>query len=173
MLGSKHVSLKVSILTFGIVFIIFVASLTVFLLIIKIQPFKKHKTDQVKERFDSDEALLTSTVGLKSSYLTTKYQEDKTMTTSMKRPLSKEFSECQEYIFFKGDGFCDDDVNTPECNFDGGDCCGENIAIGLCGICLCHTNETYLSSNDLWIIFNFFQIEVFLCFQPMDACMNS
>ena len=53
------------------------------------------------EEFDGDETLLTSTVGLKPSYLTTKYQEAKTMTTSKKRPLSKEFSECQEYIFFK------------------------------------------------------------------------
>ena len=55
------------------------------------------------EEFDSDETLLTSTVGLNPSYLTVtnKYQEAKTMTTSKKRPLSKEFSECQEYIFFK------------------------------------------------------------------------
>merc|ERR1711971_494388 len=25
-----------------------------------------------------------------------------------------------------GEGTCDDDVNIPECNYDGGDCCGPN-----------------------------------------------
>ena len=26
-----------------------------------------------------------------------------------------------------GEGRCDDDVNIPECNYDGGDCCGPNV----------------------------------------------
>ena len=26
-----------------------------------------------------------------------------------------------------GEGQCDDEVNTPECNYDGGDCCGPNV----------------------------------------------
>ena len=28
-----------------------------------------------------------------------------------------------------GDGFCDDELNTEECNFDGGDCCGHCVAV--------------------------------------------
>lgn len=38
---------------------------------------------------------------------------------------------------FVGDGFCDDSNNNPDCNFDGGDCCGENVATDFCSICEC------------------------------------
>jgi hypothetical protein len=31
-----------------------------------------------------------------------------------------------------GDGICDDDANTFDCNFDGGDCCGPNVNTGAC-----------------------------------------
>ena len=34
-----------------------------------------------------------------------------------------------------GDGYCDDVVNTPECNYDNGDCCGGNTQ--LCSACIC------------------------------------
>ena len=37
-----------------------------------------------------------------------------------------------------GDGFCDDEYNHIDCNFDGGDCCGSNVDASLCYICLCH-----------------------------------
>ena len=30
-----------------------------------------------------------------------------------------------------GNGFCDKDLNTPECNFDGGDCCGQCEVISV------------------------------------------
>ena len=31
---------------------------------------------------------------------------------------------CDEDIsWFVGDGFCDDETNNEDCNFDGGDCC--------------------------------------------------
>ena len=31
---------------------------------------------------------------------------------------------CDEDVsWFVGDGFCDDETNNEDCNFDGGDCC--------------------------------------------------
>ena len=32
----------------------------------------------------------------------------------------------------KGDGNCDSENNNESCDFDGGDCCGYNVPIGLC-----------------------------------------
>ena len=37
-----------------------------------------------------------------------------------------------------GDGYCDDFTNTPDCNFDGGDCCGTNVNVEFCTDCTCH-----------------------------------
>ena len=39
-----------------------------------------------------------------------------------------------------GDGWCDDGVNTPECNYDNGDCCGGEHT--YCVECECK-NPTY------------------------------
>ena len=36
-----------------------------------------------------------------------------------------------------GDGFCNDETNNPECNFDGGDCCGPCIVKDQCSECTC------------------------------------
>ena len=32
----------------------------------------------------------------------------------------------------KGDGNCDSENNNESCDFDGGDCCGYDVPIGLC-----------------------------------------
>jgi hypothetical protein len=40
------------------------------------------------------------------------------------------------------DGQCDDATNTPECHFDGGDCCGVNVHYGECTKCQCLTSVT-------------------------------
>ena len=39
-----------------------------------------------------------------------------------------------------GNGKCDDEVNIPECNYDGGDCCMEPYVQGFCTICVCYEN---------------------------------
>ena len=39
-----------------------------------------------------------------------------------------------------GDGNCDDLMNVAECNYDGGDCCGNNVTYGNCSACICHYN---------------------------------
>ena len=42
---------------------------------------------------------------------------------------------CQE---LKGDGFCDDEINNEFCNYDGGDCCDQNLDRSMCTDCFCH-----------------------------------
>ena len=41
-----------------------------------------------------------------------------------------------------GDGYCDDVTNNMECNYDGGDCCGDNINTQFCTECQCIGNGT-------------------------------
>ena len=36
-----------------------------------------------------------------------------------------------------GDGYCDDDTNNMECNFDGGDCCESYTDTQFCKRCQC------------------------------------
>jgi hypothetical protein len=36
-----------------------------------------------------------------------------------------------------GNGLCEDETNTLECNFDDGDCCGSNITTSHCTECQC------------------------------------
>ena len=43
--------------------------------------------------------------------------------------------------FFAGDGFCDDDVNIPSCNYDNGDCCNDPVISGDCQECYCYETE--------------------------------
>lgn len=42
---------------------------------------------------------------------------------------------------WKGDGICDDQNNHGGCNFDGGDCCGDNVDTDLCTQCQCLEEE--------------------------------
>ena len=46
------------------------------------------------------------------------------------------------------DGFCNDETNTVECDFDGGDCCGACIVTKFCSECVClgNSNSTLLSN---------------------------
>ena len=43
-----------------------------------------------------------------------------------------------------GDGFCNDETNIVECNYDGGDCC-VNVNTDLCSNCLCSSNGVITS----------------------------
>ena len=38
---------------------------------------------------------------------------------------------------YKGDGACDDNNNNCGCEWDGGDCCGENVDTTYCSVCEC------------------------------------
>ena len=48
-----------------------------------------------------------------------------------------------------GDSVCDDIFNTPDCEFDGGDCCITTAVIisPSCWNCVCHNETTYTSST--------------------------
>ena len=50
---------------------------------------------------------------------------------------------CQPESFIS-DGFCDDSLNFPICEFDGGDCCSSTSDYAFCSVCLCvsHANFT-------------------------------
>ena len=41
-----------------------------------------------------------------------------------------------------GDGFCNDETNNADCNYDGGDCCGYDVNTARCSDCKCYHNET-------------------------------
>ena len=43
---------------------------------------------------------------------------------------------------FIGNGFCDDKLNKVECNFDAGDCCGDDVKTEFCDECQCLYNGT-------------------------------
>ena len=36
-----------------------------------------------------------------------------------------------------GDGLCNDETNNPDCNYDGGDCCGSCVVTEQCSECQC------------------------------------
>ena len=38
---------------------------------------------------------------------------------------------------YKGDNFCDDENNNAGCEWDGGDCCGDNVNTQYCSVCEC------------------------------------
>ena len=38
---------------------------------------------------------------------------------------------------WKGDKFCDDENNNCGCEWDGGDCCGDDVKTKYCKECLC------------------------------------
>ena len=46
-------------------------------------------------------------------------------------------SSCGNFTEWALDFHCDDVTNTPECNFDGGACCGENVDKDFCIDCEC------------------------------------
>ena len=37
-------------------------------------------------------------------------------------------------------GMCNDETNNDECNFDGGDCCGDCINTEHCSECVCYAD---------------------------------
>ena len=46
--------------------------------------------------------------------------------------------QCDFYDDYIGDGFCDDATNNEVCEWDGGDCCGDNVNNLFCNVCRCN-----------------------------------
>ena len=44
------------------------------------------------------------------------------------------------------DGYCNDETNNRECQYDGGDCCSPNINTEFCSECICYMKETCKAS---------------------------
>ena len=51
---------------------------------------------------------------------------------------------CSNYSMV-GDGICNDFTNIAECHYDGGDCCGYNLTSEHCTDCTCFHQETCLA----------------------------
>lgn len=52
------------------------------------------------------------------------------------------------YALLLGDGYCDDEANVPECDFDGGDCCAEETNNDYCQVCQCFDDENGTNTTD-------------------------
>ena len=46
-----------------------------------------------------------------------------------------------------GDGYCDDMNNIEICNYDGGDCCGDNVNTQYCFRCQCHSGGNLMARS--------------------------
>ena len=62
---------------------------------------------------------------------TTTTQPPTTTTTTTTQPLGCGFP------YWKGDNWCDDENNNEGCDWDGGDCCGDQVKTYYCTACLC------------------------------------
>ena len=47
------------------------------------------------------------------------------------------YSDCTANATVIGDGFCNDETNNADCNYDGGDCCGSCVVTDHCSQCGC------------------------------------
>ena len=43
------------------------------------------------------------------------------------------------------DGECNVETNNAECYYDGGDCCGSDVAIDHCTECACHGKGIFIN----------------------------
>merc|ERR1712004_410973 len=59
-----------------------------------------------------------------------------TTTTTTTTTVTNGSSGC-EFPQWEGDGWCDDGNNNPDCTFDGGDCCGDDVDTTYCQECEC------------------------------------
>ena len=61
-----------------------------------------------------------------------------------------------------GNGYCNDEANNENCNFDGGDCCGPCINTKYCIECECLLTN---ASKQIWILTNISdQLLIFISF---------
>ena len=59
------------------------------------------------------------------------------------------FAECFEFQWV-GDDKCEDFLNNPVCEFDGGDCCSPTSDKTYCYDCLCLDETTYTTGLPYW-----------------------
>ena len=52
-----------------------------------------------------------------------------------------------KYPELVGDGYCNDETNKRQCDFDGGDCCYSNVSTAFCSDCKCLTGDKGVEIN--------------------------
>ena len=66
------------------------------------------------------------------------------------------FLECKGTVSRIGNGYCDDENNNMECDYDGDDCCGELVNTEHCTFCECHLNHgMYTKKQNKISLFHF------------------
>ena len=73
-----------------------------------------------------------------------------------------------------GNGFCNDDTNIAECDYDGGDCCGYSINSEHCTECTCFHQETCLAGVHPLVGNSVCDDETNMagCYDGGDCCLN-
>ena len=84
---------------------------------------------------DGNEIQQCTVIDLNSKHRETDSMEtESTSTTTTTSSTACDRDSCPYVI---PDGFCDDECNCIEHNFDGGDCCGPNVDTSVCNECEC------------------------------------
>ena len=74
--------------------------------------------------------------------LSEKYKKHSSLKRSLDLDLNFYFPACHAYeIRLIGDGYCHDNSNSEQCDFDGGDCCLNQI-VAACHDCMCYADGT-------------------------------
>ena len=55
-----------------------------------------------------------------------------------------------QVIIIIGDGYCNDENNNAKCDYDDGDCCGENVITEDCNICECRDPDFSGCGSPQW-----------------------
>ena len=83
--------------------------------------------------------------------------------------------ECERDIYLIGNGYCNDETNIEECNFDGGECCG-NANTDKCYNCTCFYEEMCKAGNPPSLVGDGFchdETNIFECnYDGGDCCVN-
>ena len=65
--------------------------------------------------------------------------------------------ECAGTVSRIGNGYCDDENNNKECNYDGDDCCGLFVNTEHCTFCECHLNHGMYNKEQKTFLFSIFR----------------
>ena len=104
--------------------------------------------------------------------LTTTPSTPPTTSTTTGTPLN-----CERHDYH-ADGFCDDGNNIAECEFDGGDCCGDDVDTKYCKECECIDPNANCQNEyvrcDLWASYGYcskaFQFMKKYCKKSCNLC---
>ncbi len=75
---------------------------------------------------------------------TTMFYKKRTITMATTDIVTETEEPCQFRNLLRiGDGHCDDELNSEECNFDAGDCCLPIVEATFCYACYCYADNIY------------------------------